>query len=177
MNGTPLNPLPPGTHKTAPLAIWSLVLGILSLTCFYILTAVPAVICGHIAWSRVKRSGGMLSGKGLALAGLITGYIGIAMSLFVLPLMLAIAIPNFVKARTTAQRNACLNNLAQIDGAKQQWALENKKEATDTPTPDDIKVYIRNEQFPVCPQGGVYRINLVNQDPTCSIPGHRLPSP
>ena len=40
------------------------------------------------------------------------------------PAMLsAIAIPNFVKARATSQANACINNLRQIDAAKQEWAL------------------------------------------------------
>lgn len=163
--------------KNSGLAIWSLVLGILSLTCFYILTAIPAVICGHVAMSRIKRSGGALCGNGLAIAGLVTGYLGIALSLVVLPMLLAIAIPNFVKARNTAMMNACISNLRQIDGMKQQWALENKKEATDTPTQDDFKVYIKNNQFPICPEGGTYQINPVGKDPTCSIPEHRLPTP
>jgi hypothetical protein len=94
------------------------------------------------------------------------------------PAMLAaIAIPNFVKARTVSQENACINNLRQIDAAKQQWALEKGKSATDVPTEDDLKPYImlRNGQFPRCPQGGTYTINAVGQPPTCSIPGHVLP--
>ena len=45
----------------------------------------------------------------------------------IIGLLAAIAIPNFVKARTTAQKNACINNLRQIDGAKEQWALETKQ--------------------------------------------------
>ena len=51
----------------------------------------------------------------------------------IIGLLAAIAIPNFVKARTTAQQKACINNLRQIDGAKEQWALENKKTQADTP--------------------------------------------
>src|SRR5579871_5721695 len=50
----------------------------------------------------------------------------------IIGLLAAIAIPNFVRARTTAQKNACIANLKQIDGAVQQWALENKKTSTDT---------------------------------------------
>src|SRR6266478_4702290 len=42
----------------------------------------------------------------------------------IIGLLAAIAIPNFVRARSTSQKNACINNLRQIDGAKQQWALE-----------------------------------------------------
>lgn len=52
----------------------------------------------------------------------------------IIGLLAAIAIPNFVRARTTSQTNACINNLRQIDGAIQQWALENN--ATDSTTVD-----------------------------------------
>ena len=48
----------------------------------------------------------------------------------IIGLLAAIAIPNFVRARTQSQKNACINNLRQIDGAMQQWALENKQAAT-----------------------------------------------
>jgi prepilin-type N-terminal cleavage/methylation domain-containing protein len=50
----------------------------------------------------------------------------------IIGLLAAIAIPNFVRARTTSQINACMNNLRQLDGAKQQYALENGKTSTDT---------------------------------------------
>jgi len=177
MNGT--TPPPPVTNqpKNCGLAIWSLVLGILSLTCFYILTAVPAVICGHIAWSRIKRSAGQLTGEGLALGGMITGYVGIALSLFVLPLLLAIAIPNFVRARDTAQRNACINNLRQIDGAKHGWALENNKQPGDPVDESAINQYLNHGARPVCPAGGIYTYGTVGEDPICSMPNHRLPAP
>jgi len=90
------------------------------------------------------------------------------------PAMLAaIAVPNFVKARATAQQNACINNLRIIDAAKQQWALEKNKSAGDVPTWDDIQPYLHKS--PVCPAGGTYTINAVGQPPTCSIPGHKLP--
>ena len=60
----------------------------------------------------------------------------------IIGLLAVIAIPNFVKARTTAQKNACINNLRQIDSAKQQWALENGKKSTDTPASTDLNPYI-----------------------------------
>ena len=85
----------------------------------------------------------------------------------------AIAIPNFVKARQTAQRNACINNLRQIDAAKHQWALEKGKKGTDVPTQADLTPYIGGG-FPRCPQGGHYTIGAVDDKPTCSIPGHTL---
>jgi hypothetical protein len=97
--------------------------------------------------------------------------------LAVVPAMLAaIAIPNFVKARSTAQQNACINNLRQIDVAKEMWALENKKAAGDTPTWADLKPYLGRGQGQIntCPAGGTYTINAVGKVPTCSQPGHTL---
>jgi hypothetical protein len=165
--------------KTPALAIWSLVLGILGvvllLACIGPLFAIPGVICGHLAYSRIKRSSGALAGEGMALAGLITGYVSIGLSVFLVPMMLAIAIPNFVKARETAQTNACINNLRQIDAAKQQWALENDKTADAVPSAQDLLPYLSNLVFPVCPSGGTYTINAVGVPPTCSVPGHVLP--
>jgi hypothetical protein len=89
-------------------------------------------------------------------------------------LLAAIAIPNFVKARTTSQLNACINNLRQIDAAKNQWMLEKNKTAADVPTENDLKPYLMRETFPHCPQGGTYTIGPGGEQPTCSIPGHRL---
>ena len=94
----------------------------------------------------------------------------------IIGLLAAIAIPNFVKARTASQRAACIANLKQIDGAKATWALENKKTAADIPTASDLygsTKYIRDE--PVCPTGGAYTINAGGIKPSCSIPNHQLP--
>jgi hypothetical protein len=77
-----------------------------------------------------------------------------------------------------AKKNACINILRQIDGAKQQWALENKMTTAAVPTAQDIAPYIKldaNGNIPGCPAGGSYMINAVSENPTCSIPGHMLP--
>jgi hypothetical protein len=181
-----MNAAPPPVLETrkSGLAIWSLVFGILavvlSVACVGPLFAIPAVICGHMAHSRIKRSGGALSGGGLALGGLITGYISIAM-IPVIAMLAAIAIPNFVKARDTAMRNACTGNLRQIVSAKQQWALENRKDENATPTADDLDKYLKREFSDVkCPKGGNYSINAVGENPACSAEGHESllqPSP
>lgn len=173
MNEPP--PKNPTTPKNSGLAIGSLVLGILGLTCFSLISAIPAVICGHIAKDRIKRSGGALAGDGLALAGLITGYLGIAFAIVLIPLMLAVAIPNFFKARENAQRAACVNNLRLIDGAKEQWTLENRKRDGDSVTEADISKYIPNGFKSLqCPEKGTYSINPIAIPPTCSTPGHSL---
>ncbi|HVU27165.1 MAG TPA: hypothetical protein VHG71_05450 [Verrucomicrobiae bacterium] len=75
----------------------------------------------------------------------------------------------------TEEENACLNNLRQIDAAKQQWALENNKTADAVPGERDLLPYFKNQTFPVCPSGGVYSINAVGVSPSCSIHG-TLPS-
>jgi hypothetical protein len=73
-----------------------------------------------------------------------------------------------------AQTNVCINNLRQIDGAKEQWALEHKKQGADTPTEQELSPFLRTGRL-LCPAGGTYSINAVNERPTCSIPKHRLP--
>ncbi len=92
-------------------------------------------------------------------------------------MMSAIAIPNFVKARTTAQKNACINNLRQLDAAENQWALENNKKTGAPCTANDLKPYLKlvNGQMPKCPQDGSYSIHAVGEAPTCSIADHQLP--
>ena len=173
MNETQIPPVSPSQPKSSGLAVASLVLGILSLVACSLFTGIPAIICGHMGKSRIKRSGGWLTGDGLALAGLIMGYISVAFGLILIPMMLAIAIPNFVKARETAQRNACINNLRQIDGATEQWALEKRKDVGTTVTEADVTPYIR-DGFPICPTGGRYTIGPVGKPPTCTQPRHVL---
>ena len=93
----------------------------------------------------------------------------------IIGLLAAIAIPNFVRARQTAQRNACINNLRQIDGATQQWALEKNKPDDAVPTVRDLLPYRKDNVFPPCPAGGTYSINPVDAVPTCTVQGHALP--
>jgi len=82
------------------------------------------------------------------------------------------------KGPTSADQNECISNLRRIDGAKGQWALENRKQNTDTPTMEDLKKYMgrgRDGELPACPDGGVYTPGKVGEKPSCSIPGHVLP--
>jgi outer membrane lipoprotein-sorting protein len=85
---------------------------------------------------------------------------------------------NFADARATAQRNACINNLRQIDAAINEWALEKGKANGTVVTEADIKPYIKLDasgNFPKCPAGGTYTLGKVGGHPTCSILGHVLP--
>jgi hypothetical protein len=77
---------------------------------------------------------------------------------------------------TTEERQAaiCINNLRQIEGAKQQFALEKQKPRGALLVPADLEPYLKTNTLPTCPAGGVYTINPVGFAPLCSIPGHAL---
>ena len=89
----------------------------------------------------------------------------------IIGLLAAIAIPNFVKARKTAQMNSCINNLRLIDGAKQQLLLETPTKAL---TEDNLTPYLGRGDagtWPKCPvtgTGDVYAIGDANTIPTCA---------
>src|SRR5690349_9466656 len=98
----------------------------------------------------------------------------------IIGLLAAIAIPNFVRARTTSQKNACINNLRQIDGAKQQWALETKAASNAAPVETDIQPYLGRgasgtTTTVVCPADAAatmttsYTINDLTLGPACKI--------
>jgi prepilin-type N-terminal cleavage/methylation domain-containing protein len=96
----------------------------------------------------------------------------------IIGLLAAIAIPNFVRARTTSQMDTCISNLRTIDGAKGQWALEKHMQTTDTPGDTDIQPYLgrgSNGNLPVCPADSAqtfdtsYTANVVGTKPVCNI--------
>jgi len=69
----------------------------------------------------------------------------------------------------------CIAELKMLDGAGQQWALENKKKGSDLINPLEAVHYLKSSNFPVCPQGGKYYFNYVSNPPFCTITGHSLP--
>jgi prepilin-type N-terminal cleavage/methylation domain-containing protein len=71
----------------------------------------------------------------------------------IIGLLAAIAIPNFIRARTTSQTNMCIDNLRMLDAAKQQWALEQGQLGTALPQGSDIQPYLGrgNGVLPICP--------------------------
>ena len=92
----------------------------------------------------------------------------------IIALLAAVAIPSFVEARRTAQKRACIKNLHQMEGAKEQWILENKKSAGTAVDISAVSAYLKGGTTPVCPAGGTYSYNVVNTDPACTISGHTL---
>lgn len=98
---------------------------------------------------------------------------------FILALFGVLALPNFIKARTSGCLNSCIANLKQIDGAAQQWALENHKTDADKVDPAGVVTYLKGGVMPTCPAGGSYTMALnVSSPPTCTLAGtlgHSLP--
>ena len=92
----------------------------------------------------------------------------------IIGLLAVIAVPNWVHARTRSQKNACINNLRQIWGAAQQWALDNRKGPGEPITPEEVLPYLKHAV--VCPAGGsaatfgsTYTITTVVANPICRI--------
>jgi prepilin-type N-terminal cleavage/methylation domain-containing protein len=88
----------------------------------------------------------------------------------IIGLLAAIAIPNFVKARETAQLNSIVNNLRIIESAKDQWALEAKKGTGDVPTSGNLTDYLKNNSMPTAVVGETYNINAVGTSATATTP-------
>jgi type IV pilus assembly protein PilA len=96
----------------------SLILGILSVTCFSIIAGIPAVICGHMAHSNIRKSAGRLGGQGIATAGLIMGYLSMVLFIPVVLVMLAVTIPNLMRAKITANENGATSAIRSIQTAQ-----------------------------------------------------------
>jgi prepilin-type N-terminal cleavage/methylation domain-containing protein len=87
----------------------------------------------------------------------------------IIGLLAAIAIPNFIRARSKSQQNACINNLRQIDAAINEWALENGQTTGATvASVMTVSAYIKlnsNSSVPGCPAGGTYSTTSVGANP------------
>jgi len=94
----------------------------------------------------------------------------------IIGILMAIAVPNFVKARESSRKNSCIANLKQTDSAKEQWAMDNKKDAGATVAYTDLvgaTSYMKST--PTCPSSGTYTVAVIGTNPTCSKALHVLP--
>lgn len=154
-------PVPTAAPQKKTLSVWSLVLGILGLFCCGLLSGIPAVVCGHIARSRNNKDG-------MALAGLILGYIAIVL----LPIQAALLVPAFAKGRQRAMETACMANQQMIQAAKTLYAqTHNGEEAKSLAELAGDGGWARE---PACPAKGVYTIGAKEENPTCSVHGDQL---
>lgn len=89
----------------------------------------------------------------------------------IIGILMAIAVPNFIRARENSRRNTCIANLKQIDSAKEQFAMDNRLSTGSAVTmaqlTDATNGYIKGNA-PVCPSGGTYAVNTVGTNPTCT---------
>ena len=90
----------------------------------------------------------------------------------IIGMLATVAIPSFVKARTQAQKNACINNLRQIDAAKEHWAMFSLA-STGAVNESEVNDYIR-KGAPVCPAHGSSDYGILGVDPTCDVANHAL---
>ena len=94
-------------------------------------------------------------------------------TVLIIAVLLAIALPNFLTARETSRAKTCQENLRMIDTAKEHWAMENQMARTDTPTAANLVTeYMRaryEDMLPPCPSGGKYDIGNIETPPTCDI--------
>lgn len=114
-------PTPP---KTSAGAIWSLVLGILSTFCLWVLGSIPAIILGILAIRKIQAQPDRLTGKGLAIAGIITGSAGILTGLFTAGIVVALAVPAAVEMKSRTVQIENQTNLRFIGIACQQYHSE-----------------------------------------------------
>jgi hypothetical protein len=92
-------------------------------------------------------------------------------------IVLAFTIPNCAHDSRTAPKNACINNLRQIEVAKERWAMDNHK--TNGPvTWNDLMPFLAppglKAEILHCPERGVYTIGNIEEPPKCSIKGHEF---
>src|SRR4028119_446870 len=89
----------------------------------------------------------------------------------IIGILMASAVPNFIKARENSRKNTCIANLKQIDSAKEQWAMDLKKADTDTPTIAELTGtagYLKGPVTgPTCPSDGTYTVGNMSTQPAC----------
>jgi len=120
--------------ETSGMAIGSLVSGIFS---FFFPAAIAAIVLGHIARSNIRKSAGRLTGDGMALAGLILGYLGLAFIPVIL-ILAAIAIPNLLRARIAANEAMAVSSIRSITSAETRYA-ESHRSAGYTCSLSDLR--------------------------------------
>ncbi|MFH1968788.1 MAG: DUF4190 domain-containing protein [Verrucomicrobiota bacterium] len=108
--------------ETSNMAVWSLILGIASLVFCCLPLAIPAIICGHLARSRIEQIPEAASDRGMAMAGLIMGYVSVVAFILacILGIITALTIPAVIKLRGDTQRNECRENPVQFQCLSRQ---------------------------------------------------------
>ena len=153
-----------GHSETSGKAIGSLVCGFLF---FFPPSAIVAVVMGHLSLSEIRRSAGRIGGRGLAIAGLVLGYLGLTF----VPILIiaAIAIPNLLRAKMAANEASAVASLRTYNTALARYAMQCPNQGY----PPDLTYLEQNASDPgTCPQE-----NLTNAPQAGILPvkwGYRL---
>lgn len=105
---------PVGNTETSGKALVSLICGLLFFIPFLFIVA---IVFGHLALSDIRKSAGRLKGQGMAIAGLILGYLWIA-GIPIFLIIAAIAIPNLLRARIAANESAAVASVRTLEAAE-----------------------------------------------------------
>ena len=141
-------PYPAAPPRTSGLAIASVFLGVLGFLCFPIIGPVIGLVLGLMAISQISRSGGTVSGSGIAIAGTIVSGIGVLL----VPIMAAILFPVFAQAREKARQTSCMSNEKQLAlGVLMYTADFDERMPVKQTWADDLSPYVRNEDAHGCP--------------------------
>jgi type IV pilus assembly protein PilA len=111
-------PILQGSAETSGKAFASLICGLLFFIPFLF---VAAIVFGHLALSEIRKSAGRLKGEGIAMAGLVLGYLWIA-GIPIILIIAAIAIPNVLRARIAANESSAIGSLRTLGVAEVSYA-------------------------------------------------------
>jgi type IV pilus assembly protein PilA len=102
-------------------ATGSLIAGIAAFVVAPFLGALVAIVLGHMGLSEIRKSAGRLKGDGMAIAGLVLGYLQFA-GIPVILIVAAIAIPNLLRARMAANEASAVGSLRTLTTAEIRYA-------------------------------------------------------
>jgi hypothetical protein len=143
---------PPLAPETSGLAIASVICGVLSITILPCFSAIPAVICGHLARSKIDARPDLFRGQGMALAGLIMGYIGLAL-IFIIPFLAGVTLPVFTEVQLRGKQTRSLMIAREIFVTCKSYATDH-----DGAFPDTLDAlvpnYVPDRTAFICPLSG-----------------------
>jgi len=154
--------------KTAGVAVASMILGILGLMCLGPLGSIPAIICGHIGMAAVKKNPDTLQGDGMALAGLIMGYIQIVLMILFFAIIL---IPAFSSGLDKAHSVTCSAHMRNIESAKDVLAMQEGLGEFSEVDVQAVNEILGSDMQSGCPDGGTYEYHAIGESPACSVHG------
>ena len=96
--------------------------------------------------------------------------------ILIIGVLMAIAVPSFIQARHSARQSSCIHNMKEIETAKEQWAMDTKRNNGDSAAFTDLvgpTLYLKSA--PSCPSAGTYTVNPIGTVPACDVSGHSLP--